>query len=152
MMALSVRTLPLSDVTCERKSRSYPQHKLSQDSCNPFPPYEWSLFFIHLQSSYPRLSSRFQYLHKYSWSFKIISDHTYLGKIAGSQTCQGQLTWKASSCELNAQRYLMAHTIFLSSSFRVISWKSSLIFLYQSSYSSHSPASWLSPSESTLLL
>lgn len=142
MMVLPVRMLPLSDVTCERKSRSYPHHRISQDYCNPFPHYRWSLFLVCvlLQPSYPRFSNRLQYLHRYSWSLQVTSDHAYLGITAGFQTCRGWLTWKASAYYLEAQRCLMAHTILLSSSFRVISCMSSLIFFYQSSYSCSSPS------------
>lgn len=94
-MWLPVRVLCLSDVTCERKSRSEPHHRISQDSCNPFPHYEWSLYLVCvLQPLYPRFINGLQYLHKYSWSLKITSYHAYLGITAVSQTCWGRLTRK----------------------------------------------------------
>lgn len=154
MRVLPVGMLPLSDVTCERQSRSYPHHRISQDSYNPFSHYNWSLYSVCvlLQPSYPRFSNSLQCLHKYSQSLNVTSDLAHLGIIAGSQTCQGRLTWKAGGYFLGAQRWLMAHTILLSSSFRVICHVSSLIFCYQSSYSSSLPPSWLSPSKSASLL
>lgn len=105
MMVLPVGMLPLSDVTCERQSGSYPHHRISQDSYNPFTHYNWSLYSVCvlLQPSYPRFSNSLQCLHKYSQSLNVTSDHAHLGIIVGSQTCQGWLTWKVGGYYLGAR-------------------------------------------------